>query len=95
MAADFLPLIAGLIYGYAHPGRENKTKLLKKAPVLGFGIGILFTLYNLLMIRRMGVQISLTSFIVPGIMYYTVPAVIIFTVGTFIGSSVSPRIKVR
>lgn len=88
MAIDWLVFIAGIIYGYMSPGKEDKGRLLRKGVKIGVIIGVVFGLLNLFMGGLLAFGATLIGFII-GIAVLT----IIFIVGTIIGDWLEARLK--
>jgi Mg/Co/Ni transporter MgtE len=88
MTLDLLVFIAGVVYGYMSPGKEDKMKLLKKGLKIGVITGIVFGLLSLFMGGFLFFGATLIGFIIV-IAIYT----IIFIAGTIIGDFLESKIK--
>ncbi|MDI6903347.1 MAG: hypothetical protein QMC77_06400 [Methanocellales archaeon] len=44
MVLELLVGVAGLIYGYVKPGKEDKMALLKKGSMIGLALGVIFSI---------------------------------------------------
>ncbi len=81
----FLPIIAGFVYSYTNPIRENKTKLLKNGAKIGVVLGTGWFFYFVLTERPPPMVVVLT-------LLYGFQS-LFSIVGTFIGNFVSLRKK--
>jgi hypothetical protein len=88
MVFDLLAFIAGCVYGYVNPGKEDKGNLLKKGLRIGVGVGIVFTVLNLFGKGSPGPVTTLTVSII-GIGFLT----LMFIVGTILGDWLEHKIK--
>jgi Mg/Co/Ni transporter MgtE len=88
MVFDLLAFVAGIIYGYVNPGKEEKGKLLKKGLKIGVGVGIVFAVLNLFVGGFMSFGATLIGSII-GIGFLT----LIFIAGTIIGDWLEHKIK--
>ncbi len=92
MVLDVLIIIVGIIYGYAHTGKEDRVHILKKGLRYGFIIGAIFGFIglftgNILVALARGFS---------GIFLFLLIAFIIsieFVIGTFIGDFLEEKIK--
>jgi|Deesub1362B_J571_1020462.scaffolds.fasta_scaffold04338_5 Mg/Co/Ni transporter MgtE len=88
MTLDLLVFIAGVVYGYVSPGKEDKMKLLKKGLKIGVITGIVFGLLSFFMGGFLFFGATLIGFIIV-IAIYT----IIFIAGTIIGDFLETKLK--
>ncbi len=92
VSVDVLIIIVGIIYGYAHPGKEDRVHILKKGLRYGFIIGAIFGFIGLF---TGNISVALASGFV-GIIGFIIVALIIsieFVIGTFIGDFLEEKIK--
>lgn len=88
MILELLALVAGLVYGYANPGKEDRWALLKKGAIYGIILGVVFGLIGLFI---GGAFLFAAGAI--GTFISVVVLVIIFIIGTFIGDILEVAIK--
>ncbi len=90
MVLDLIALIAGIMYGYLKPGKEDKKALLKKGLLIGIIFSILFA-----GLAAIAGRSSLMFFagsiiaIIIGVLFLTV----LFIIGTFIGDWLEVKFK--
>ncbi len=92
VSVDALIMIFGIIYGYAHPGKEDRGHMLKKGLKYGFIIGAIFAVMGLF---TGNISVALVGGFV-GIIGFIIMALIIsieFVIGTFIGDFLEEKIK--
>ncbi|MEE8358137.1 MAG: hypothetical protein V3R82_01855 [Candidatus Hydrothermarchaeales archaeon] len=92
VSVDVLIIIVGIIYGYVHPGKEDRMHILKKGLRYGFIIGVIFGFIGLF---TGSVSVALASGFV-GIIGFVIVALIIsleFVIGTFVGDFLEEKIK--
>ncbi len=92
VSVDALIIIVGIIYGYAHPGKEDRMHILKKGLRYGFILGVVFGVIGLF---TRNISVALAAGFV-GIIGFVIMALIIsveFVIGTFIGDFLEEKIK--
>ncbi|MDI6639951.1 MAG: hypothetical protein QMC85_03920 [Methanocellales archaeon] len=89
MVLELLVGIAGLIYGYVKPGKEDKMALLKKGSMIGLALGVIFSLLSLFL--GAGLLFAITTIV--GVLISVIYLTIIFIVGTFIGDWLEIKLK--
>ncbi len=89
VSLDVLALIGGLVYGYVNPGKEKKGELLRKGARIGVGIGVVFSLLNLLM----GGGIIMAAATVPMALIAIVYLTVMFIAGTIAGDWLEVKFK--
>jgi hypothetical protein len=87
---ELLVLLAGLAYGYMHPGKEDRMALLKEGIIIGIILGIAFGLIEFFA-GRGGLTLFVGGLI--GIFISVIILVIIFIVGTFVGDFLETTFK--
>jgi hypothetical protein len=88
MVFDLLAFVAGTVYGYVNPGKEEKGKLLRKGLRTGVGVGIVFGVLNLFLGGPVGFGTTLIGSVI-WIGFLT----LIFILGTIIGDWLEHKIK--
>jgi Mg/Co/Ni transporter MgtE len=88
MALDLIAFIAGVIYGYMSPGKEDRVKLLKKGLRIGVIVGLVLAVLNLLVGGILSFGATLVGSII-GIGFLT----LIFVVGTIVGDWLERKAK--
>ena len=88
MIFELLALVAGLVYGYANPGKEDRWALLKKGAIYGIILGVVFGLIGLFI---GGVFLFAAGAI--GTFISVVVLVIIFIIGKLIGDILEVALK--
>ncbi|MBU2617299.1 MAG: hypothetical protein KKI07_01295 [Euryarchaeota archaeon] len=86
---ELLVGIAGLIYGYVKPGKEDKMALLKKGLVIGLALGVIFSLLGLFA----GAGLLFAVGTVAGVLIAVIYLTIIFIIGTLIGDWLEIKLK--
>ncbi len=86
---EFLVGIAGLIYGYVKPGKEDKMALLKKGSMIGLALGVIFSLLGLFI----GAWLLFVVGTFVGVLIAVIYLTIIFIIGTFIGDWLEIKLK--
>ena len=89
MLLEFLVGIAGLIYGYVKPGKEDRMDLLKKGSIIGFALGVIFSLLGLFT----GAWLLFAVSTVVGVLIAVIYLTIIFIIGTLIGDWLETKLK--
>ena len=89
MVLELLVGIAGLIYGYVKPGKEDKMALLKKGSMIGLALGVIFSLLSLFL--GAGLLFAITT--IAGVLIAVIYLTIIFIIGTFIGDWLEIKLK--
>ena len=89
MVLEFLVGIAGLIYGYVKPGKEDKMALLKKGSMIGLAFGVIFSLLGLF--TGAGLLFAVST--VVGVLIAAIYLTVIFIIGTFIGDWLETKLK--
>jgi len=89
MVLELLVGIAGLIYGYVKPGKEDKMALLKKGSMIGLALGVIFSLLSLFL--GAGLLFAITTIV--GVLISVIYLTIIFIIGTFIGDWLEIKLK--
>lgn len=90
MAVELLSLIAGIIYGYLKPGKEDKTLLFKRGFLLGIAVAVIIAgLVLIAGISSLLIFVSSSIAIVLSIVLLTV----MFIAGTFIGDWLEANFK--
>ncbi len=92
VSVDVLIIIVGIIYGYAHPGKEDRVHILKKGLRYGFIIGAIFGFIGLF---TTNISVALARGF-SGILLFLLIAFMIsieFVIGTFIGDFLEEKIK--
>ncbi len=92
VSLDALIVLVGVIYGFTHPGKEDKINILKKGLKYGFFIGILIGIIGLF---SGNVFVAFAAGTV-GIIGVVIVAFIIsveFIIGTFIGDLLEGILK--
>ncbi len=88
MVFDLLAFVAGVVYGYVNPGKEEKGKLLRKGLRTGVGVGIVFAILNLFVRGSPGFGATFIGSVI-WIGFLTS----IFILGTMIGDWLEHKIK--
>ena len=89
---DIIIIVAGAIYGYRNPGKEDRVHILKKGLRIGVIAGVLVGFIGLFT-RSISVALA-TGFV--GIIGFAIVALVIsieFVIGTFIGDFLEERNK--
>lgn len=89
MVLELLVGIAGLIYGYVKPGKEDKMALLKKGSMIGLALGVIFSLVGLF--TGAWLLFAVGTFV--GVLIAVIYLTIIFIIGTFIGDWLEIKLK--
>ena len=89
MVLELLVGIAGLIYGYVKPGKEDKMALLKKGSMIGLALGVIISLLSLFL--GAGLLFAITTIV--GVLISVIYLTIIFIIGTFIGDWLEIKLK--
>jgi hypothetical protein len=89
VSIDVLALIGGVVYGFVNPGKEHKTKLLKKGAMIGLGIGVVLSVLNLVLGGGLLVATATVFGTIIAIVYLT----IMFIVGAYAGDWLELRFK--
>ncbi len=92
VSVDVLIIIAGIIYGYVHPGKEDRVHILKKGLRYGFIIGVIIGFIGLF---TDNISVALARGF-SGIFLFLIFAFMIsieFVIGTFIGDFLEEKIK--
>lgn len=89
MVLELLVGIAGLIYGYVKPGKEDKMSLLKKGSMIGLALGVIFSLLGLFAGAGLLLAVGTVVDVLIAVIYLT----IIFIIGTFIGDWLEIKLK--
>ncbi len=92
VSLDVLILLAGVVYGYVRPGKEDKAKILKKGLRLGLIIGVVLGVIGFLLKRSL-VAIGAGIFGITLILVVAVVISIEFIIGTFIGDFLEGVLK--
>jgi hypothetical protein len=88
MVFDLLAFIAGSVYGYVNPGKEDKGNLLKKGLRIGVGVGVVFAVLNMFVGSPMGFGATIIGSVI-WIGFLT----LMFIVGTILGDWLEHKIK--
>jgi Mg/Co/Ni transporter MgtE len=86
---DVIALLAGVVYGYINPGKEDKSKILKKGLRYGLIFGVALAVLNLLL----GGGLLLAGGTVIGIVIAVVYLTIFFIIGAFVGDLLEGVLK--
>ncbi len=89
MVLELLAGIAGLIYGYVKPGKEDKMALLKKGSMIGLALGVIFSLVGSLA----GAWLLFAVGTLLGVLIAVIYLTIIFIIGTLIGDWLETKLK--
>ncbi|MCX9009479.1 MAG: hypothetical protein OIN66_00010 [Candidatus Methanoperedens sp.] len=85
---ETLSFVIGIIYGYANPGREDRSRLLRNGLLIGIVLGLIFAGLGLLM----GSGLLIISGV--GIFIEVIILTVLFIIGTWIGDWLERRSKV-
>lgn len=88
MVLDLLAFIAGVAYGYLHPGKESKKEMIKKGFRIGLFVGIFFAIVNLFLGGLFAFGATLI-----GTVLMIVILTLIFVGGTIIGDWLEEKLK--
>ncbi len=88
MVFDLLAFVAGAVYGYVNPGKEEKGKLLRKGLRTGVFVGLVFGILNMFLGGSWGFGATLIGSVI-GIGFLT----LMFILGTIIGDWFEHKIK--
>jgi hypothetical protein len=92
VSIDVLIVLAGVVYGYVRPGKEDRMHILKKGLKIGVIIGAAVGLFGLL---TGNILVALAAGF-SGILVFALVALIIsieFVIGTFIGDFLEEKLK--
>ncbi len=92
MALDLLIIIAGIIYGYVHPGKEDRLHIIKKSLKYGLVIGAVFGVLglftgNILVALARGIGGTI------GLIIMALIISIYFVIGTLVGDFLEEKFK--
>ncbi len=91
---EILSFILGIIYGYASPGREDRSMLLRNGLLIGIILGIILVVLGLLVSPGLLVLGAVTYSAVM-IVLEVVILTVLFIIGTWIGDWFEERSRSR
>lgn len=87
---EILATVAGIIYGYLNPGKEDRFELFKKAIIVGLIFGFIFTILGIFV----NLEFLLFSSIIGLVIFVEIIIIAIFFIfGTLIGDWLEERRK--
>jgi|Deesub1362A_J573_1020465.scaffolds.fasta_scaffold00104_30 Na+/phosphate symporter len=88
---EILAFVVGIIYGFLNPGKEDRIKLLKKAIVIGIGIGLIIGAIAAIFLPIIGIFIAGAGII--AFTFLSIYLAIFFILGSFIGDMLERAIR--
>ncbi|WP_457591410.1 hypothetical protein [Geoglobus sp.] len=98
MSLTFFVFLAGLIYGFVSPGREDRLRLLRNSIIVGFVLGLLISIAFLMFTLPFGIFVPF----LPIFGTFTGAALgvfvalyfgVVFIAGTFVGDLLESLLK--
>jgi len=81
----------GVIYGFAHPGKENRWKIIKKSLAIGIILGLILGLIVAVLLPPVGVIFA--GFTVIGVVLFVLYFTVLFVIGTIVGDILESLIR--
>ena len=87
---EILTIVAGIIYGYIKPGKEDRFDLFKKGMIIGIILGLIFTILGIFADIEFLLMSSMIGFF---IFLEIIIITIFFIIGSYIGDWLEEKSK--
>lgn len=92
VSLDALIILTGIVYGYVHPGKEDKMKILKNGLRWGLIIGVIIGIIGL-MAGGIIAGLAAGAIGIPAFIIIALRVSIVFIIGTFVGDFLEGVLK--